>query len=91
MKKFSNSQLVPGGLLPLWPEYLPPLPALPPLPLTPLPPLAGSTGTWSSPCSPASPEEATTLTMGAWCHSFLLFIMVWALLDVILTASLACL
>ena len=78
-----SSQLVPGGLL--CPCCVLPLP----LPLPLLFPLSGRAGArvWSSPWLACSPEDAATLIMGAWCHSLLLFMIMEALLEDILTAS----
>ena len=79
-----SSQLVSGGLL--CPHSVLPLPLPLPLPLS----LSGRAGArvWSSPWLACSPEDAATLIMGAWCHSLLLFMIIEALLEDILTASL---
>ena len=56
------------------------------------PPLSPTaTQPWSSPCSDWRPLVATTLTIGAWWNSDLLFKIKSAWLDVILTASFICL
>ena len=91
IRNISAGHLVPGAPVPLLIPLPRPVLALAPLP-APLPPWLPRAGTWDSPWSPWMPVVGTTLTIGAWCHSFLLFKITISVFDeVILTASLVCL